>query len=619
MSLLLGLSRGNILITTGCVAFHKYGLTDTTNIILQLFENFKDDFFLEVQYHDMAIQKEVNKFLLGCKAKYGIPIIMGTDSHYILPEDSKERNNVLHAKNIYYENEEGCILDYPTTKDAITRFEDQQILSDKEIKEAIDNTHVFLDFENISFGKHIKLPTIYPLKTQEEKNEIFKELIKIKWLEFKKTVDQTKLQHYEQEIKKEVDCIINTKMTDYFLLDYEIVQKALKKGGTITLTGRGSSASFLVNTLLGFSELDRIAAPVTLYPERFMSETRILQTKSLPDLDLNTGNPDIFLEAQGEILGENSSYQMIAFGKFKAKSAFKLYAKSQNIPFHIANIITSQLDLYEKDLKHCENEEELNLYNYVDKEYHALIKESVKYQNIISDKKPAPCSSLILQGNIKEEIGLIKIRGKKDILVAAIDGSSADEFNFLKNDLLKVDVVNIIYFTFKKLGMKPFTVNELLKKTENDSRVWGIYAEGKTVCLNQVEKHSTRQKIMRYKPRNITELTSFIAAIRPSFQSMYALFEKREKFIYGIKAFDSILQTKDMQSSFLIYQEQIMSTLNYAGIDNKETYGIIKAIAKKKVDKILKWKDLFIKNFTQKIMDSENLDKKEAIKKTLQV
>ena len=66
-------------------------------------------------------------------------------------------------------------------------------------------------------------------------------------------------------------------------------------GGIITSTGRGSGVSFYTNTLLGFSKVDRISAPVHLYPERFMSESRILQTKSLPDLDLNLGNPEVFI------------------------------------------------------------------------------------------------------------------------------------------------------------------------------------------------------------------------------------------------------------------------------------------------------------------------------------
>ena len=413
-------------------------------------------------------------------------------------------------------------------------------------------------------------------------------------------------------------------MVDYFLLDYEIVETAKKKGGRITLTGRGSSAGFLVNTLLGFSKIDRLESPVKMYPERFMSETRILKTRSLPDLDLNTGNPDVFLQAQDEVLGEKSSYLMICYGTYKVKSAFKLYAKSQNIPFAIANAISQQIEAYENDYKHADDDikDTINVYNYVDKEYHDIIRDSEKYQSIISDKKPAPCASLIYQGNIKEEIGLIKIKGKngkKDVLVAAIDGNVAEDYKFLKNDLLKVDVVNIIYDTFSNIGQEPFSVNELIEITKNDKKVWDIYSKGLTVCLNQVEKESTKQKIMRYKPQNISELTAFIAAIRPSFQSMYSIFEKRQKFVYGIKVFDELLQDEYMKSSFLLYQEQIMATLNYAGIDQSETYGIIKAIAKKKTDQVLKWKDIFIQGFKEKILETENITVEEALKKTMQV
>ena len=44
-----------------------------------------------------------------------------------------------------------------------------------------------------------------------------------------------------------------------------------------------SAPSFYVNKLLGFTEIDRLDAPITLFATRFMSVARILETKSLPD------------------------------------------------------------------------------------------------------------------------------------------------------------------------------------------------------------------------------------------------------------------------------------------------------------------------------------------------
>ena len=81
-----------------------------------------------------------------------------------------------------------------------------------------------------------------------------------------------------------MDIVQKTNMEDYFLLDYQVVKDAIEKYDcVITKTGRGSAPSFYINKLLGLTDLDRFNAPVTLYPTRFMSTERILQTRSLPD------------------------------------------------------------------------------------------------------------------------------------------------------------------------------------------------------------------------------------------------------------------------------------------------------------------------------------------------
>jgi DNA polymerase III alpha subunit len=616
--LLLSLNPKDVLITTACIGFFKYGMNASYKVIDILSKHFGDSFFLEVQYHNFSKQRYTNRKL----QELDLPLIMGCDSHYIYPEQQTERDNYLKAKGITYSDETEFYIDYPSEEEAIKRFEIQNVLTETQIETAIDNTNIFLTFEDIEFDTDIKLPSLYKTKTQEQKNEIFINLVCQNWNSYKEKIDVSLHQKYEIEIKKEVDCVCNTSMADYFLLDHAIVKESIKNGGIITNTGRGSGISFIINNLLGFTKVDRIAAKVQMFPERFMSDIRILETKSLPDLDLNTGNPEIFLETQNKLLGEDSSYQMIAFGQFKKKSAFKLYAKSQDLDFVTANIITTQIENYENDLKHADEDTDIDLYDYVDAKYHGYIKESEKYQNIISDKKIHACASLIYQGNIKEEFGILKIKsnqGKTETLVTIIDGHIAEKYKMLKNDLLKVDVVNIIYLTYQKLGIEQHTVNELIEITKNDKATWNIYSNGHTICVNQVEKLATKQKVMQYKPNNISELTAFVAAIRPSFQSMYQIFQNRDRFSYNIKTFDDLIQTDEIKDSFVIYQEQIMATLNFAGISNNETYGIIKAIAKKKEDQVKKWKDIFIEGFTKKVLETEKISQLEANKKSLRV
>lgn len=95
------------------------------------------------------------------------------------------------------------------------------------------------------------------------------------------------------------------------------------------------------------------------------------------------------------------------------------------------------------------------------------------------------------------------------------------------------------------------------------------------------------------QPKNIAELTAFVAAIRPGFASLYKKFENREHFSFGIKSLDDMLQTPEMQESWLLYQESIMAVLNYSGIPMSECYTAIKNIAKKRAEKVLAYQQKF--------------------------
>jgi DNA polymerase III alpha subunit len=620
--LLLSLPPKDVFITSACIAFWHY--EDIEEIIIKLHNHFKENFMLEVQYHNVKKQEDINKRILEVSTKYNIEIICGLDSHYIFPHEAEDREYILKSKGIKYEEEDGFFLDYPTVKETFERFKKQGVLSDIQILSAINNTNVCLEFEDIVLNKEVKIPIIFKDKTQKERNELYKDLVRNGWKKERDKIPKEMHEKYISEIKKEIDVVINTNMADYFIDDYYIVKRAIEKGGLLTDTGRGSGVSFYTNKLLGFTKVDRISAPVHMYPERFMSESRILESKSIPDLDLNWGNPEVAAEAQEEVIGKGNCYPMIAYGTLKAKSAWKMYSRANDVEFSLSNEVSNQIGRFEKDYQQSEEEdrEDLDIYDYVDEQFHYLLDESKKYRGIISDKKKHPCGWLIYDGNIKEEIGLIKVKSestKKEYLVAFIDGSMADEYKFVKNDLLKVDVVNGIKLSYKRANAKIPEILELDNILRESKEMQRIYAEGITMGINQFEKTGTTNKSIRFKPKNSTEATAFVAAIRPSFKSMYKIFENRESFNYGIEAFDKLIQTKDLPNSFILYQEQLMSALGYSGIPMDETMTIIKAISKKKTKIIMSYQKEFVNGFSEKIVSENKISKEDAIESAKKV
>ena len=620
LSLMLKIKPENVMVTTACLKFWTY--EDIDEIVHILYQHFDENFFLEIQYHNTEKQKEINKHILKLAQKFGIQLIFGYDSHYINKEQSIERDNYLLARGIEYdEDEAGWYMDYPSEDEVRKRLKEQGILNDVQIDECIKNTDLLLDFDDIVLDKHIKLPKNYLFdgewvgdKSQDWRDNTLHDLVYSKWNETKAHVDPQRYDEYEEGINYELDAIIGTKMSDYFLIDYEIVKEGIKNGGIITKTGRGSGVSYYVNSLLGFSNIDRFISPVKLYPDRFISKTRILNSRSLPDLDLNLGTVDIFADAQRHVMGEGHAYPMISYKPLKTSSAFKLYAKSQNLDFQIANTITSQISEYEKALKHADDDlkDTIDIYDFVDIRYQKYLNESKKYRGIINSKSQAQCGYLIYAGDIRREVGLIRCKSdatKKEVLTTVIDGAVAENYKFVKNDLLKVDIWLTINKIFELVGVSTPTVPEITKLVENDSKTWDIYSKGFTLGINQCESNFGIQCCKRYKHQNIQELTSLVAALRPGFKTQLDTFLDRKPYTTGVQELDDLLKES---FHYMMYQESIMTYLGWLGIEQTETYTIIKKISKKK------FKEPELKELKEKLLQGwiHNVGTEEGFEKT---
>ena len=602
----------DVMITTACVAFwNKYD--DIADIVRHLAESFPH-FYLEVQAHNTPAQKELNRRIIQISEELLVPIIAGCDSHVITESQMLDRDELLKSGNIHYEDEDGWYMDYPTYDVLFERFKQQGVLTDDQIKAAINNTNVLFEFEDIKLDRSLKVPVIKELrnKTQEERNHIFEQILKDEWFLQKADINKDKLQQYYQEIKHDIGEIEACNMADYFILSYMVMKRGQEKyGGILTPSGRGSAVSMYLNKLLRLTKVDKVNSPVLMYSERFLTKERVLDSHTPPDIDNNVSDRQPFIQAQRDLVGELGTYDLLALGTLKFKAAWKMYARAYNVEPDTANEVSKQIDRYETAKKHAEDGETVDIHKYVDPKYQKLVDGCQKYLGIYDTAKGHPCATVAFDGDIEEEIGISLCKSEatgKEVLVANIESGTIDAFGYLKQDYLIVDSIGLTYDIYKEAGIEPFTVNQLLEKIAHDDATWQIYADGYTQCVNQCEQPKSTQKVMRYKPKNIAELTQFIAAIRPSFQSMYQTFEQRQHFDYGIKALDDLLQDEYCSSSFILYQESLMKVLGFAGFPMSETYTIIKAISKKKDYIIKDAKPKFIKNFAQAILDTGETD-----------
>ena len=265
--LLSQLDYRHFLCTTACVG----GVLrdeDGERLACQLAEIFKENFRLEVQYHNNETQIKHNLKVLEMYRKYGWPLFFATDSHYVNIEDKILRKELQLAAKIDMPDSDWDLY-LPTAEDAYSMMQQQNIFSESQIQEAFENTLEMRTFEGFSYTTERKLPISKPRQgmTKEQRDLLYQKMVCDGYIKQAgmPTPEEAK------ELRNEMNVILDTNSADYFISLKDMLDRGVELGGILTTTARGSAGSFATNYALGFTTINRLRSPVTMYPERFIS------------------------------------------------------------------------------------------------------------------------------------------------------------------------------------------------------------------------------------------------------------------------------------------------------------------------------------------------------------
>lgn len=184
---------------------------------------------------------------------------------------------------------------------------------------------------------------------------------------------------------------------------------------------------------------------------------------------------------------------MVAYKALQDSSAFRLWCKANDMDINEYNDVAKELDRY------------LN-----DKKWGKIIEESKSFRGVIESVSPSPCSYLLLDKPISEEVGLMKVG---DIICCCLDGYNCDKYKFLKNDYLTVSVWGLIADTCKMANIPIPTIRELNDLL--DEETYKMYEFGLTCTLNQADSDFATALIKKYQPKTVDNMSAFVASIRP--------------------------------------------------------------------------------------------------------
>lgn len=298
---------------------------------------FKDDFYLEIQRHNIGQDEDIaNKGLIELSKDTGIKLVATTDSHYSKKEDKKSHDVLLALQTKETLSSptrmtfEGDGYHIHSPEEMAVKFSDLIEAVDNTLEIAEKCSKFELDLKSIYMPK-FEVPSGYTEETYFEYLvlEGFKERFQ------KGSVDE-KL--YLERINREIGVINGMGYASYFLIVWDFIKYA-KDNGIMVGPGRGSAAGSLVSYCLHITDLDPI--PYDLLFERFLNPERI----SLPDIDI-----DFCYERREEVInyvknkyGEEAVSSIVTFGTFAAKMGVRDVARVMDIPYAVGDKISKAI------------------------------------------------------------------------------------------------------------------------------------------------------------------------------------------------------------------------------------------------------------------------------------
>lgn len=403
-------------------------------------------------------------------------------------------------------------------------------------------------------------------------------------------IDKTKIEEYKKQLEFELNLIEELSFTDYFLLVWRVINKAIELGAFIDY-GRGSCAGSLIFYVLGVTGVDPIEKK--LFFARFISKVRAkkqiidgityLDGELAPDVDLN-----VSVWRAGIVEWLNTIYpgrmsKIVALssltGKVLIKDVYKTFENANEDQAKLASDLVEKNQGIVEDLENMpEKSEEFKSWS---KDHPLTFQICLRLRNLLRGKSVHASGYLISYDPLNESIPL-ELTKEKD-LVCSFAMSDACKIS-IKLDLLGLTSNKIIK---EVLDIIPEKIEDINKKLDNDPFIYDILqGDFLPYGLYQISADTAYRVTKKIKPKNIYELSDINAISRPgAIDYVHGYADNKSECPH--KVFEkTLVKTRN----YCLYQEQMMEMAVAIGFTLEESEILRRIVGKKKVEEVKIWK-----------------------------
>jgi DNA polymerase-3 subunit alpha len=568
---------------------------------------FGEDYYVELQRHNLKEQIEVNKVLVKFAQKYNVKMIASNDSHYVDREDFNAHDILLcvntgELQKTPVGDGKGFRFGFPNDE---FYFKNQAEMNKlfHDLPEAIDNTNEIVSkITPPKLERDILLPN-FPLPPgfitmDDYLQHITFEGAKKRYKEISGEV--------EERLNFELSVIKMMGFAGYFLIVSDFIA-AGKNLGVAVGPGRGSAAGSAVAYSIGITNIDPIK--YSLLFERFLNPQRV----SMPDIDIDfddVGRQKV-IDYVVNKYGKNQVAQIVTFGTMAARSSIKDVARTLDLPLTDANYLAKLVpEAPGTTLKKAF--EEINELKEIKKGNDLRAKTlnlAEKLEGSVRNTGIHAAGIIIAPDDITKYIPVC-VSKDSELLVSQFDGKLIESAGMLKMDFLGLKTLSIIkdaLTLIKKIHGVDIDIDSI---PEDDVKTFALYQRGDTVGTFQFESEGMRMYLKDLKPTSIEDLIAMNALYRPGPMQFIPNFINRkhgkEKVEYPHPLLEDLLKNTH---GIMVYQEQIMQTAQVlAGYSLGGADLLRRAMGKKDLKKMAKEKENFVKGAKEK----HNIEEQKA-------
>ncbi len=626
--------KEGLIVTTGGLAGEvpslilNVGEQQAEEAFLWYKENFGEDFYVELNRHNLPDEDHVNEVILQFAKKHNVKYFAANNNYYIDKKGSEAHDVLLCVKD-------GELKETPIGRGRGFRYgmpnnefyfktpkEISELFSD--LPEALETTNEISEkIKAYKLGREVLLPKfIIPNEFKDARDEDPKDEGKgnrgenayLKYLTFEGA--KKRYPDLTSEIKERLDFELNVMermgYPGYFLIVSDFTTKAREMGVAVG-PGRGSAAGSAVAYCLGITNVDPIKYDLLF--ERFLNPDRI----SMPDIDIDFDDEgrDKVIDYVIDKYGKNQVAQIITYGTMGGKSAIRDAARVLNLPLPEADKLAKSFPdsleaelktilkpggIDEKYLEKIKDRREIIDASHAfrklsigDSPEAKVLQQAYELEGSVRNVGTHACGVIIAPFELTKFVPVTKAKDSS-MLVTQFDNSVAEYAGLLKMDFLGLKTLTIIKDALALIKKGQKIEIDIDAIPLDDKKTLELFQRGETNGIFQFESTGMQKYLKDLKPDCINDLIAMNALYRPGPLAYIPNYVNRkhgrEKITYDLEGMEEFLKET---YGITVYQEQVMRlSQKLANFTKGDADTLRKAMGKKQKDVLDKMKSKYL-------------------------